>query len=166
LVRVLRYLKTLARFLPIPFSEADDAGFKVPCSSAPLKFNHEGWYRYTCIWPVSTALAVPRDRASARKCGYKDFNPHGWESAYLGGFAHNPTLPFDLDSRIDTRESERSDLISRRPFQGEVLRRRRRTKFVPFWDWFGVQDEGRFARSSFESWQALMVVTLSSDSVM
>jgi hypothetical protein len=134
LVRTLQLLRGWARFLPIPFSEADDAGFKVPCSRSPLRFTSEGWYKYSCIYPESTAQVVPGDPPTAIKAGYADFNPSGWELAFLGGYAHNRLKPPDPQSPIDNRALNNVDLISRRPFQGEVLRRRRRSKSIPFWD--------------------------------
>jgi hypothetical protein len=165
LVRTLRYIMRMARFLPVPFSEADDCGFKVPCPLAPLRFNSEGWYRYSCIVPESTAMKVPRDTPTARKAGYKSFNPYGWELAFLGGYAHNRLKPLvNPTPKPDKPGLDDVDLINRRPFQGEVLRRRRRTKFTPFWDWFGSEDEGRFSRSSLAPWQGGLVALLSSDS--
>lgn len=163
IVRTLHYLLKLARFLPVPFSEADDCGFKVPVQFSPLRFSAEGWFRYSCIEAVSTAQAVPRGTSTALKAGYKSFNPHGWELAYLGSYAHNPTLPL-LNPLLesDKLKFEKADEINRRPYQGEVLSRRRRTKYIPFWDWFGAEDEGRFARSSFCAWQGAMVEILAS----
>jgi len=164
IVRTLRLLLTWARFLPIPFSEADDAGFKVPCSRSPLRFNHEGWFRYSCIYPISTEMLVPRDAPTARKAGYADFNPFGWELAFLGGYAHNREVPLNPKTPTDNRGLEAVDLINRRPFQGEVLSRRRRTKYIPFWDWFGADGDGRFSRSSLEPWQGLLELLLSFES--
>lgn len=157
IVRTLGYLLKMAAYRPVPFSESDDCGFKVPCNRSPLRFNGGGWYKYTKLVPVSTAMVVPVDATTARKAGYKSFNPHGWELAFLGGYAHNRDRPLlNPEGPPDKGTPELVDEINRRPFQGEVLARRVRTSEIPFWDWFGAQDEGRFAASSFEPWQGLM----------
>lgn len=133
LVRTLKLLLKWARFRPIPFSEADDSGFKVPVQFSPFKFSEDGWFKYSCLEPVSTALAVPRDRPTALKAGYTDFNPFGWELAFLGSYAQNPSLPLlNPLLKSDKLKFEKPNVIHRRPFQGEVLRRRVEPSLFPF----------------------------------
>jgi len=161
LVNTLFCLKKMARFLPVPFSEADDCGFKVPVSLAPQIYGQNNWTKYKKLVPVSTAERVPKDLAGALKLKYKGFNPYGWEIAFLGGYAHNPTSTFLTSDRPEKPETrEVSDLINRRPYQGEVLPRRLRTGFIPYWGWFGAEDPGRFARGSHQNWEILVASIL------
>ncbi|DAD50051.1 TPA_asm: RNA-directed RNA polymerase [ssRNA phage Gerhypos.2_41] len=152
--RTLYLLSQMARFLPVPFSEADDVGFKVPVSKAPIKIDERGWTVYRKIEPVTTAQKVPRDLEEAKSFGYRGYNPWGWEVTFLGGYAQNPTrtflTPIDLTSQVVMGY----DLINRRPYQGEVLNRRRRTGAIPYWDWLGAIDRGRFAPESYGRWEA------------
>lgn len=154
--RTLFVLSKMARFLPVPFSAADDSGFKVPSRLAPDKVDERGWKKFKYLSPVSTAQKVPKDPKEARTFGYKGFNPCGWEVTFLGGYAHNPVKSFLTDGvGIDTPiPGTEHDLINRRPYQGEVLSRRLKTSSIPFWDWFGAQDRGRFASRSFGRWEA------------
>ena len=153
--RTLYMLSQMARFLPIPFSWADDSGFKVPSSKAPQAYDERGWQKFRYIEPVSTAEDVPKDPVHARTLGYRGYNPWGWEVAFLGGYARNPVVSLYEPSVPLIKDTRRScDLISRRPYQGEVLHRRRRTGAIPFWDWFGATDTGRFAPESYPRWKA------------
>jgi len=181
LVHSLLYLRGLASFNVIPFGESDDSGFKVPYkvfrSKPPLKprgpwppvpEDGTGFLSYRAWTPRSTGMPIPGNQEHAKALGYKGFNPWGWELSFLGGYAQTDDRTFetlrswhDLTNRLPG--SDVSDdvppwraTINRRPFQGEVLPRRFRTKSIPYWDWFGPTDEGRFSRSSFERWETLV----------
>lgn len=157
IARTLLALKKMARFLPVPFSWADDSGFKVPSVLAPRVFDGKGWRRFKFLSPASTIQRVPTDPKEAKQLNYKDWNPSGWELCFLGGYARNPGSSFkstcdDLDM-VNTRQF---DGINRRPYQGEELTRRPRTGYIPYWDWFGAEDTGRFRRCSFQYWEVLV----------
>ena len=157
LVRTLRYLWKMAPDNRVPFSEGDDSGFKVPSVIAPFRLSSRFWRKYSVLVPIETGLPVPEGRVDALSLGYKSFNPHGWELAYIGLYARTPDNAFEHPATSLGRAGARYDgVIMRRPYQGEVLPRRLRTKDIPHWDWFGATDEGRFNRSSFQRWEALV----------
>ena len=157
LVRTLTALRRMARYLPVPFSEADDCGFKVPGRIAPHVLSARFWRRYTKIVPETTAQAVPVGEADALNLGYLGYNPYGWEITYLGEYARTPDKTFIDLRELDDKSTHRWDSdINRRPYQGEVLPRKRQTSDIPHWDWFGDQDRGRFGTSSWERWEALL----------
>jgi len=156
--RTLYLISKMARFLPVPFSESDDCGFKVPASKAPTRLNEQYWTVYRKMEPVSTAQKVPKGPEEARLFGYRGYNPWGWEVTYLGGYAHNPVKTFLTSIPLTTEVVEEHDLINRRPFQGEVLNRKRRTRAIPYWDWLGAIDRGRFAPESYGRWEAAVAL--------
>ncbi len=154
--RTLIYLSKLARFLPIPFSWADDSGFKVPRLHAPKTYGPDFWHRFKFLKPLSTIQPVPVGKVDAQNLNYKDFNPWGWELCFIGGYARNPGGTFLTCADPEKVNTRRDDGINRRPYQGEVLPRRLRTGTIPYWDWFGAEDTGRFGRCSFKYWEVLV----------
>jgi hypothetical protein len=161
LVRTLTALRRMAPDLRVPFSEADDSGIKVPGYLAPYVISSRYWRKYTKLEPVSTVESVPEGINDAQNLGYKGFNPYGWEIAYIGEYARTPDKTFsDLRDLDDKRLHRWEAGINRRPYQGEVLPRRRRTCDIPYWDWFGAQDRGRFSVQSLERWEALLEALL------
>jgi len=173
--RTLFTLLSWAPYLGVPFSEADDSGFKVPSTYAPTKVDERGWFKYTILEAISTATVVPDNLKSAHKAGYKDYNPMGWELIIIGGYAQTRDSTFlayrkrklALEQDPNPTVQEATPVprwvvdIHRRPFQGEVLPRRRRRKAIPYWDFFGAPD-GRFNLSSFPAWKGGMEALLAS----
>jgi hypothetical protein len=146
LTHTLSLLSGWARLIPVPFSESDDAGFKVPMSLTNIGVE-DAWVQYKCIGAYNPPIvAVSDDQGNAIST-----NPHGLLLAVLGGYARTPEEPFVTPT--DPSQVVPACFVFRRPKQGEVLPRRRLTRTIPFWDWFGVQDEGRFSRSSHLTWQ-------------
>lgn len=157
LVRTLRCLHRMAPDNRVPFSEGDDTGFKFPSCQSPWKLSSRYWRKYKALMPVSTGLPVPEGRTDALSIGYVDYNPRGWELAYIGLYARTPDSAFKHPTETSDIDLRRYDgQIMRRPMQGEVLDRKYRTRDIPHWDWFGATDEGRFHRSSFDNWQVVM----------
>lgn len=164
LVRTLSMLQAWTRMVVVPFSESDDAGFKVPASVLEgAKLNQFGHIRYKAYVPYGVETPVPFKRSDARKFGYRHFNAWGWELAFIGSYARTKrghTLQPDSNSSAKKREKSKPEaVIFRRPFQGEVLPRRLRSRSIPFWDWVGPKDP-RFPRESFQDWQVLVEATL------
>ena len=157
LVRCLRLLRGWARFYPIPFSESDDAGFKVPSALKPRSVNADDWTIYKKMAPRSTVRRIPRDSTESKKFGFEGFNPHGWTVCFLGGYAHNPVRKSNLnpnrrDSRPDVFDY---DQIGYRPKQDDFVPRFPKKSLIPWWDYFGA-DDPRFPRESFRDWKVLV----------
>lgn len=158
--RTLFAISRMARFLPVPFSEADDVGFKVPSYMAPWLLDDKGWRLYRYLKPKSTVEKVPADLTEAKRLGYRDFNPDGWELCFLGSYARNPQGTFyDPITGLDIPNERQDDGIHRRPYQGEELMRKRRTNYIPHWDWLGAVDRGRFDPDSFHYWEVVVAST-------
>jgi len=157
LVRCLRLLREWARFYPIPFSEADDAGFKVPSALKPTSVNEEDWTIYKKMAPRPTQRRIPRNTTESKEFGFEDFNPHGWLTCFLGGYAHNPDRDLNSESdRCDNRPVVFDyDRIGYRPKQNDFLPRYPKKSLIPYWDYFGAEDP-RFPRGSFQDWKVLV----------
>lgn len=85
LTRTISALMAWCRYRPIPFSEADHEGIKVPSaiaadSLASLRSFRKLAYR-------ARQKRVPLDLSEARSMGYRHFIDDGWAAALLGGYA-------------------------------------------------------------------------------
>lgn len=157
LTNTLSTLLSWERFLPIPFSEADDAGFKVPEAKAPIAQDSNGWVKYRYLAPVATVKRIPSDFVEARSFGYKGFNPYGWAVCFFGGYAHNPEKVVTTVERGNGKPLSMSsyDLIGYRPALGATLHRRSRKKTIPFWDFYDDQDP-RFPARFLGRWKSTL----------
>lgn len=161
LVRTIRCLISWVGWKPIPFSENDDGGIKVPEFLAPAAVNRQGWRRYKVFRPKPTNRRIPRTADEASTFGYKGFNPSGWGVCFLGGFARNPDSDLPAPSQpggfLNPPSAEeiadRFDNIGYRPPQGVPIRYKDTVSFIPFWEHFGPYDE-RFHSVHLAAWLA------------
>lgn len=153
----LALLKSWAPWLPIPFSRADDEGFKVPGRIGPTATCEKlGWTKYRYLSDRNNARSIPVDDRSSKEAGYKDFNPYGWAVAVFGGYASTPDRSIYPEGTKDESRSISGIQIGFRSPIGVPKIRRRRSGLIPYWDYYDGKD-GRFPASVFQRWEALVV---------
>jgi len=116
LPRLVSYLSSRCRFLPIPFDEDDSAGIKVPFGFIfPKKRGKiHGTFQYRALVPIPRSYDVDAS-TSERKNKPRGFfeNPSGQLIALLAGSVRN--------GRVGLRSNQRSTVLKR--------------KYTPRWDY-------------------------------
>lgn len=115
LPRLVKYLVSKVRFLPIPFDEMDDSGIKVPESFLNKRIYHKDtgaiMYRFSKLTDNTVTLLPKKGEPKLRNW---DFNPDGLLLAFLAGSIRNGSVVLRTSRRrayIRKRYSSRWDYI-------------------------------------------------------
>jgi hypothetical protein len=159
----IQFLLTLVRINHVPFSEADDAGLKVPFESTQPRVTNSYWFAYKAYQRRARRRAVPDDDRASDVLGYADFNPHGWALTFLGGYARRG------DNRLNPVDGALMELDNN-PVAWVTMRKERDAncrikvvrKSIPFWDWSGPQDSKNkpFEFLSYGGWKAAVAANV------
>jgi hypothetical protein len=116
LPRLVQYLSSKVRFLPVPYDEGDAQGLKVPRALSNLwkTEKHTGGLIYRCISiaPRLTSVEPPAGKSPKLRGWYE--NPSGLLMAFLAGSIRNGSIGhriLDRKIRVRRRFSSRWDYI-------------------------------------------------------
>jgi hypothetical protein len=155
----------------VPFSESDDAGYKVPLRALPKVSMENGIYRYKALLPRGVKKAVPIDRQGSDAIGYRDFNEFGWGVTFLGGYAttvwpHRHLTEGSMEGVIPLHHIEPAlAFVGQRSIQDDTIGLdpdllkpyKSRGRLIPWWDQFTWVDS-RFKPASYETWKTLVTL--------
>lgn len=112
----VRYLKSMVRFLPVPYDESDDAGIKVPLAMLLRQIKHPNTggtlYRYYRL--MDRRIRFPLHEEDRRPI-FWIYNPAGVLKAFLAGSIRDGSVVLRTSRRravIRKRYSSRWDYIS------------------------------------------------------
>ena len=131
LARTLGFLWSSCRKTLVPYSESDDAGFKVPFTCTTPRLDNNYWFRYRFHKKVLRQQLMPEaDQA---------LNPHGLGVGYLSGsIRRRDTL---LKPRLGPSFFMEGDypkaMVALRDPPGSRPRYKVLYRSIPYWDWPG-----------------------------
>lgn len=141
ITRTLQLLLSWVRFIPVPPSEADDAGICVPWKlSSSTKVTNNYWFKYRCY-------VVKRKMKKVAECDDEGvINPFGIAVGYLAGHIRRRETSFDVTRAIRVQLNLMDDKapfdgmyenanVSLRGRAGERTRYRISSKSLPYWDY-------------------------------
>lgn len=184
ITKTIKLLLSWVRFIPVPPSEADDAGVCVPWKlSTSTKVNNSYWFKYRCY-------VVKRKTMKVAECDDEGvINPFGIAVGYLAGHIRRRETSFNLTRAIKVELNLMEGkppfdgffddtTISLRGRAGERTRYRISSKSLPYWDylpltkpadrtiladseWFDYKKSVSLNRDSHDAWVSVMTDVLS-----
>lgn len=146
----------------IPFSDSDDAGWKVPFKMTNPKVDDRYWFHYRKLVPRPPKRCLPESAEQAEILEYKSFNGFGAEVTLLGGYAVREDNVLDPEIAGTSEYPSWSDrpawLVPREEGQGVRYPRKVARVTIPYWDWAPCDGWGKHPSISYAAWEAAVTV--------